>query len=95
MLPSQKLIYASSSSVYGNVADGYVDETYTNFIQHNQYDTTKYMIDLYAQLFNVEFYGLRFGTVNGASSHVRNDVMLNAMTHSAINAGEIKLFSNC
>jgi nucleoside-diphosphate-sugar epimerase len=88
----QKFIYASSSSVYGNVADKCVKENYTNFVQHNHYDTTKYIIDLYANLYDIEYYALRFGTVNGGSSHVRNDIMLNAMTHSALNKGEIQLY---
>lgn len=88
----QKFIYASSSSVYGNVADKCVNENYTNFVQHNHYDTTKYIIDLYANLYDIEYYALRFGTVNGASSHVRNDIMLNAMTYSALIKGEIQLY---
>jgi nucleoside-diphosphate-sugar epimerase len=88
----QKFIYASSSSVYGNVADKCVNESFTNFVQHNHYDTTKYIIDLYANLYDIEYYGLRFGTVNGASSHIRNDVMLNSMTYSALNKGEIQLY---
>jgi len=89
---NQKLIYASSSSVYGLVGANAVDETYNNFIPHNDYDVTKHMIDLLAQRSNVEYYGLRFGTVNGYSPKVRNDVMINAMTYSAIVDNEIKLY---
>ena len=88
----QKFIYACSSSVYGDVADRCVNETYTNFIQHNHYDTTKYIIDLYATLYDIEYYALRFGTVNGAASHIRNDVMLNSMVYSALSSNEIKLY---
>ncbi len=90
--PSQKVIYASSSSVYGNAGENEVDETYHDFIPHNHYDITKHVIDLYAPKFDVQYYGLRFGTVNGFSSHVRKDVMINSMVYNAMTDGEIKLY---
>jgi len=89
---SQKLIYASSSSVYGSVGGKTVSEKYYGFKPYNQYDISKHTIDLYAEKSDVEFYGLRFGTVNGASPIMRNDVMINAMTSNAIENGEIKLY---
>ena len=92
MKDDQKLIYASSSSVYGMVGEKAVDETYDSFIPHNDYDVTKHMIDLLAQRSKVQYYGLRFGTVNGYSPRVRNDVMINSMTYSAVFEKEIKLF---
>jgi len=88
----QQLIYASSSSVYGNAGENKVDESYHDFIPHNHYDITKHVIDLYAPKFDIQYYGLRFGTVNGASPHVRKDVMINSMVYNAITDGEIKLF---
>lgn len=89
---NQKIIYASSSSVYGDVGTNIVDENYFNFLPHNHYDITKHIIDLYAPKFDVEFYGLRFGTVNGYSPIVRKDIMINSMTYNAISSGEIKLY---
>lgn len=86
-----KFIYASSSSVYGRCPD-IADENYMDFVPYNNYDITKHIIDLYVQRFDIEYYGLRFGTVNGHSPIVRNDVMINAMYSSAINDGEIKLY---
>jgi len=90
--PNQKFIYASSSSVYGNVGFDKVDETYTSFIQHNHYDTTKHIIDLYASLYDVEYYGLRFGTVCGFSPNSRNDIMINSMVNRAVSNNEIQLY---
>ena len=90
--PYQKFIYASSSSVYGNAGERVVDETYYGFVPHNHYDITKHVIDLYAPKFDTQYYGLRFGTVNGYSPIVRNDVMINSMTYSALKNGEIKLY---
>ena len=88
----QKLIYASSSSVYGNTGDDIVDETHSNFEPNNYYDLTKKIIDMYAELSDVEYYGLRFGTVNGYSPIFRNDIMINAMTFNALKDGNINLY---
>lgn len=88
----QKFIYASSSSVYGNSGSERVDESYTDFIPHNHYDITKHIIDLYMPKFDVEYYGLRFGTVNGYSPKMRSDVMINSMIYNAKTNGHIKLY---
>jgi nucleoside-diphosphate-sugar epimerase len=89
---NQKFIYASSSSVYGSVGGKTVNESYYNFKPYNQYDISKHTIDLYAEKSNIEFYGLRFGTVCGYSPLMRSDVMINAMTTSALEDNEIKLY---
>ena len=87
-----KFIYASSSSVYGRCTS-IADETYDNFIPYNNYDVTKHVIDLYIQRYDIEYYGLRFGTVNGYAPILRNDVMINAMYCSGKTNGEIKLYN--
>ncbi len=91
-LDKQKLIYASSSSVYGSVGGKTVNEKYYGFEPYNQYDISKHTADLYAQKSNIEYYGLRFGTVNGSSPVLRTDVMINAMANSALKDGHIKLY---
>ena len=91
-LDKQKLIYASSSSVYGSVGGKTVNEKYYGFEPYNQYDISKHTADLYAQKSDVEYYGLRFGTVNGCSPVLRTDVMINAMVNSALRDGHIKLY---
>ena len=88
----QKFIYASSSSVYGSVGGRTVNENYYGFEPYNQYDISKHTADLYAVKSDIEYYGLRFGTANGASPVLRIDVMINAMVNSALANGEIKLF---
>ena len=88
----QKFIYASSSSVYGNTGDSVVSEDNLNFEPNNYYDLTKKIIDMYAQLSEIEYYGLRFGTVNGFSSIFRNDIMINSMVFNAKKDGYINLF---
>ena len=91
-LTTQKFIYASSSSVYGSVGGRTVNEKYYGFEPYNQYDISKHTADLYAQKSDVEYYGLRFGTVNGCSPVLRTDVMINAMVSSALRDGHIKLY---
>ena len=88
----QKFIYASSSSVYGSVGGRTVNEKYYGFEPYNQYDISKHTADLYAVKSELQYYGLRFGTVNGYSPVLRTDVMINAMVNSALRDGEIKLF---
>jgi len=89
--PGKKFIYASSSSVYGKCTT-VADENYMDFVPYNNYDITKHIIDLYIQRMDIEYYGLRFGTVNGWSPAVRKDVMINSMYSSAVTDGEIKLY---
>jgi len=91
-LDKQKLVYASSSSVYGSVGGKTVNEKYFGFEPYNQYDISKHTADLYAQKSDVEYYALRFGTVNGYSPFLRSDVMINAMVNSALSDGHIKLY---
>ena len=91
-LDKQKLVYASSSSVYGSVGGKTVNEKYFGFEPYNQYDISKHTADLYAQKSAVEYYALRFGTVNGYSPFLRSDVMINAMVNSALSDGHIKLY---
>lgn len=91
---NQKFIYASSSSVYGNVNRNIVTEECEEYVAGSFYDLSKAEIDHYVKIFDeVNYYGLRFGTVNGFSPNTRNDVMINAMVSSAIANGEIKVFN--
>jgi nucleoside-diphosphate-sugar epimerase/2-polyprenyl-3-methyl-5-hydroxy-6-metoxy-1,4-benzoquinol methylase len=81
-----KFIYASSSSVYGKTDSKEVDETYSKtsgYIPYNYYDWSKQTIDQLAELSDKEYYGLRFGTVNGFSRNMRNDIMINSMCYNA------------
>ena len=76
----QTFIYASSSSVYGDTKELVVKEDYVRFEPNNYYDLSKHEIDSYAELSSKTYFGLRFGTVNGMSPNLRNDIMINAMT---------------
>lgn len=89
----QKLIYASTGSIYGKTDGLIVNEEYAIFNPINYYDLTKYVGDCYAKLSNINFYGLRFGTVNGITKNsniVRDDLIINAMVKNAILKKEIE-----
>lgn len=89
---SQLLIYASSGSVYGSSNKVSVEDVPLKFKPINNYDLTKYSLDLHAQKFIKEGYkivGLRFGTVNGWSPNTREELMINSMTKKSLYDGEI------
>ena len=90
---STTIIYASSASVYSNRFPGTRhSETSKQFTPVNNYDITKYTLDLHAQLAIAAGHtiiGLRFGTVNGWSPNLRVDVMINAMYTDAVLYNEI------
>ena len=89
----QMFIYASSSSVYGDTKEKMVTEEYNQFEPNNYYDLSKHEIDSYAKLSSTKYFGLRFGTVCGASPNLRNDIMINAMTFNAIKNKKVFCFN--
>jgi nucleoside-diphosphate-sugar epimerase/2-polyprenyl-3-methyl-5-hydroxy-6-metoxy-1,4-benzoquinol methylase len=92
LTPDQKLIYASSSSVYGRTNNKEVDEEFSKtsgYEPYNYYDWSKQTIDQLAELSGKHYYSLRFGTVNGFSRNLRNDVMINSMTFNSKKNGKI------
>ena len=89
----QKVIYASTSSVYGHVAGDRAFEDFNDFRPNNNYDKTKILSDQIAKDSGKNYYGLRFGTVNGSSPIFRTDIMINAMSESYVKESKIKLFA--
>jgi len=90
--PSTRILYASSSSVYGsNDIKMYTEEDLCLDVINN-YDITKVTLDLAAQKFIKEgrhILGMRFGTVNGGSPVIRKDLMINLMVHTALTEKKI------
>lgn len=85
-----KLIYASSSCVYTGQQWNATESTHL-LPPVDSLTLTKQTIDHYAKLSDIEFYGLRFGSVNGWSPNFRTDLMLNAMTLSAVKDGVVNV----
>ena len=92
---NQTILYASSASVYGDTDTKrlYTEDDFS--IEYvNNYDLTKVSLDLLATRYINEgrrIIGFRFGTVNGSSTVIRRDLMINAMVYSAINEGCITI----
>jgi nucleoside-diphosphate-sugar epimerase len=85
--PNQKLIYASSASVYGNRDHECVEDSPINYSVISNYDLQKITIDLIAAKAISEgknLIGLRFGTINGISPNTRYELMLNSMVKTAL-----------
>ena len=78
----QRLIYASSASVYNNIP-GRPDENCKQVDVMNMYDLSKWIIDQLALQSGKHIYGLRFCTVNGFSPKLRVDLMMNKMVFDA------------
>lgn len=92
--PSQKIIYASSSSVYGNRNNKVFTEEDICLEYINNYDLTKLTLDFVANAYKKpgsgrKIVGLRFGTVNGGSSVIRRDLMINCMVYTALYQNQI------
>jgi len=92
-LTTQKFIYASSSSIYGNTGEIAATEDWEQYDPKTYYDLQKQEIDYYSRLSDVEYYGLRFGTVNGWSPNLRTDIMINKMYQCASEDGKITIFN--
>lgn len=90
-LNNQRLIYASSSSIYTGVGGQIVDENWKTFNFMNMYDFSKYACDAVSQLLYQNFYALRFGTVNGPSENIRLDLMINRMVWSGLTRGKVQM----
>lgn len=90
-LTNQRLIYASSSSIYTGVGGQIVDENWQTFNFMNMYDFSKYACDAVSRLLYQNFYALRFGTVNGPSENLRLDLMINRMVWSGLTRGKVQM----
>lgn len=86
----QRLIYASSASVYNGIK-AHPDEECAEFRPMNMYDLSKFTIDQLAKMADRHTYGLRFCTVNGYSPVLRIDLMLNKMVEDAKTKGTVTI----
>jgi nucleoside-diphosphate-sugar epimerase len=85
------LIYASSASVYNNEAGAICSESTQIGDPDNIYDFTKVSFDSYVKIMNKKYVGLRFGTVDGGSPRIREELLLNRMVKDAMTTGAVNL----
>lgn len=86
----QRLIYASSASVYNNIKSTPTEDAKEVDVM-NMYDLSKWIIDQLAIQSGKHTYGLRFCTVNGYSPVLRIDLMINKMAEDAKTKGEVTI----
>jgi nucleoside-diphosphate-sugar epimerase len=91
-IKKQKFIYASSSCVYVTSDNNLKVET-DALDPLDGLTLSKTTIDHLMKLTKIEYYGLRFGSVNGWSPNMRLDLMINAMTMSAIQSKKVNVFN--
>lgn len=92
-IKKQKFIYASSSCVY--VTSDNKPKIETDILSPlDGLTLTKTTIDQLMQLLDIEYYGLRFGSVNGWSPNMRLDLMINSMTMNALKSKEVNVFNS-
>jgi nucleoside-diphosphate-sugar epimerase len=90
-LRAQKLIFASTISVYVNTGGRLADETDPLPEPVSFYDLHKQTVERYAALAYPNHYALRLGTVCGPSPNVRDELLLNSLVRSAVHAGQIQV----
>jgi nucleoside-diphosphate-sugar epimerase len=90
-LRNQQLIYASSISVYVRTPDQPANEDDPLPEPVATYDLHKQTIERYARFAYPNSYGLRFGTVCGASINLRPELLLNGLVRSAICQGQVQV----
>jgi nucleoside-diphosphate-sugar epimerase len=90
-LRGQKLIFASSISIYVSSADYLAKECDPFPEAVSYYDLHKQMIERYATLAYPNSYALRFGTVCGPSPNLRKELLLNSMIWSALHKFQIEV----
>ena len=88
----QTLVYASSGSVYGSGGLNRVEGAELGPAKI-EYDLTKQIGEQVAQGATCNTVGLRLGTLSGFNNYARSDLMLNAMTISAIDNSVITVYN--
>lgn len=91
-LTTQKFIYASSSCVYVT-SDGKPKVEDELSPPTDGLTLSKTVLDHIMPLLGVEYYGLRFGSVNGWAPNMRTDLMINSMTLSAVKNQQVVVFN--
>jgi nucleoside-diphosphate-sugar epimerase len=90
-LRNQKLIFASSISVYVNTGGRLAQETDPLPEPISFYDFHKQTIERYASLAYPNSFALRLGTVTGSSPRLRTELLLNNLVRSAILSGSVQV----
>ena len=89
--PEQRLIYASTATVYNAISGDAVQETENRFNPTTAYDISRFALDAMMGVYGDNFAALRLGSVGGASANMRFDLIVNAMVRSALVEGRVRV----
>lgn len=89
-LRGQRLVYASSSSVYGRTRHA-LDESVPLPPPSAYYDLHKQAVERYAAFAYPDAVGLRFGTVCGPAPNLRVETLLNGLVRAAVTRGRVEM----
>lgn len=91
-LSGQRLLFASSASVYGSTEGRLAAETEILPPPLAAYDAQKQEIErLATALYPERSYALRFGTVTGPSPAMRGELLVNSLVRSAVTEGYVRV----
>jgi nucleoside-diphosphate-sugar epimerase len=90
-LRGQKLVFASSISVFVDTGGRAAREGDPLPEAASFYDLHKQQVERYAALAYRNGYALRFGTVSGPSPNLRPELLLNSMVRSALTEGVVRV----
>lgn len=90
-----KFIYASTCRVYYGSQKIVSTEEDVSFTSSSPYDINMYMKDIVINHYqDIEYYGLRLGTVNGYSRLFRSESLINSMVLSALDSRIVNTFND-
>lgn len=93
-IDGQRLIYASTASVYEPSGAFNATEQRTQYNLDCMYNFTKFSMDCLAKLSNKNYFGLRLGDVNGPSPNLRTDKIINSMVMTALQKGRVDIHNS-
>jgi UDP-glucose 4-epimerase len=91
--PDQKFIWASSASLYSGLYGDYLTEDRSEYIALNKYDGQKKAIEIMCQTSDLQWYGLRLGTIGGVSPNLRVDTIFGSCMKAYKENGSINIFN--
>jgi UDP-glucose 4-epimerase len=89
----QQFIFASSASLYSGLYGDYLTEDRSEYIALNRYDGQKKMIEIMAATSDLQWYGLRMGTLAGISPNLRVDTIFGSCMKAYKETGSINIFN--
>jgi len=89
----QLIIYASTGSIYSDMAGPSSETDNINVTNLENYELSMYEREVKVALLNKRSVGLRFGTVIGVEQNIRPEIIYNSLYYSAFSLNKIKVWN--